>query len=189
MSRRSERRADLDKDGVRDSRQPDIRSVKIPGSGVQLGVSIKGCPTALAIEAVEAEDPQQPGSTASAKPGSMPFGLVNFRIAVTNPGDPAVVRIYFSQAAPASSKWYKYDPIAGTWYDFSAYAKFAADRFSVTLTLTDGGAGDADGVANGLIVDPAGVLELKDAVVSDGNPPTAPAAAEALPGVSARHVQ
>ena len=107
------RTADLDKDGVRDSRQPDIKSVKIPGTGVQIGVSIKGCPTALAIEAVESEDPQQSGSVASGKPGSMPFGLINFRIAVAKPGDPAVVKLYFSQAAPASSKWYKYDPIAG----------------------------------------------------------------------------
>ena len=59
------RTADLDKDGVSDSRQPDIKSVKIPGTVVQVGVSIKGCPTALAIEAVESEDPQQPGSVAS----------------------------------------------------------------------------------------------------------------------------
>ena len=165
------RTADLDKDGARDSRQPDIKSIKMQGTGLQVGVSIKGCPTALAIEAVESEDPQQPGSVASSKPGSMPFGLINFRIAVAKPGDPAVVKLYFPQAAPASSKWYKYDPIAGRWYDFSAYAKFAADRFSVTLTLTDGGPGDADGVANGVIVDPAGIVEVEDEIVSGGEKP------------------
>ena len=68
------------------------------------------------------------------------------------PGDTAVVKLYFSKAASYSSKWYLYDAIADRWYDFSAYAKFAGDRKSVTLTLKDGGPGDADGVANGVIV-------------------------------------
>jgi len=81
-----------------------------------------------------------------------------------------VVKLYFSKAAPYSSKWYKYDSIADRWYDFSAYAKFASDRRSVTLTLTDGGPGDADGVANGVIVDPAGVAEADAEIVSiNGN--------------------
>ena len=101
----------------------------------------------------------------------MPFGLINFKIAVAKPGDQAVVKLYFSQAAPYFSKWYKYDPIADKWYDFSTYAKFAADRRSVTLTLTDGGPGDADGVANGVIVDPAGIVEVEKEAVSGGETP------------------
>jgi hypothetical protein len=95
------------------------------------------------------------------KPKSMPFALINFKIAVAKPGDKAVVKLYFSKTASYFSKWYKYDPVADRWYDFSAYAKFASDRRSVTLTLTDGGPGDADGVANGVIVDPAGVAESR----------------------------
>jgi hypothetical protein len=98
----------------------------------------------------------------------MPFALINFKIAVAKPGDTAVVKLYFSQAASYFSKWYKYDPIADRWYDFSAYAKFAWDRKSVTLTLKDGGPGDADGVANGVIVDPAGVAEADDEIISSG---------------------
>jgi hypothetical protein len=74
------------------------------------------------------------------------------------------VKLHFSQAASYFSKWYKYDPIADRWCDFSAYAKFASDRRSVTLTLTDGGPGDADGVANGVIVDPAGIVESEEEV-------------------------
>ena len=154
---------DLDKDGLKDNQQTSIKSVKMKGTSVQIGVSIKGSPTALAVEAVESEDPQQPDSYASGKPRRMPFGLINFKIAVATPGDQAVVNLYFSAAVHPSSKWYKYDPIAGTWHDFSAYARFAADRRSVTVTLCDGGPGDADGVANGVIVDPAGVVEEADA--------------------------
>jgi hypothetical protein len=47
--------------------------------------------------------------------------------------------------------------VTSTWYDFSSYAKFSSDRKSVTLTLRDGGPSDADGIANGVIVDPAGI--------------------------------
>jgi hypothetical protein len=133
------------------------------GTNIQIGVSIKGCPTAIAVESVESEDARQADSYASGKPRRMPFGLINFKIAVATPGDQAVVKLHFSEVAPAKSKWYKYDPIADRWSDFSAYAQFAADRRSVALTLRDGGIGDADGVANGVIVDPAGVVEEVDA--------------------------
>jgi len=144
---------DLDRDGVRDNRQPRyIKSVKMEGSNVQIGVSIKGCATCIGVESVESEDVRQPDASAYGKPTSMPFALINFKIAVAKPGDTAVVKLYFSKAASYSSKWYLYDAIADRWYDFSAYAKFAGDRKSVTLTLKDGGPGDADGVANGVIV-------------------------------------
>jgi hypothetical protein len=144
---------DLDRDGVRDNRQPRyIKSVKMEGTNVQIGVSIKGCSTCIGVESVESEDVRQLDSYAYDKPANMPFALINFKIAVAKPGDTAVVKLYFSKAASYSSKWYQYDAIADRWYDFSAYAKLAYDRRSVTLTLKDGGPGDADGVVNGVIV-------------------------------------
>jgi len=156
---------DLDRDGVMDNKQPlFIKSVKMEGTNVQIGVSIKGCSTCIRVESVESEDARQPDSYAYGKPKRMPFGLINFKIAVAKAGDQSTVKLHFSQAASYFSKWYKYDPIADRWYDFSAYAKFASDRRSVTLTLTDGGPGDADGVANGVIVDPAGIVEAEEEV-------------------------
>jgi hypothetical protein len=50
---------DLDKDGVKDNQQTTIKSIKMEGTTVQIGVSIKNCPTALAVESVESEDPRQ----------------------------------------------------------------------------------------------------------------------------------
>jgi hypothetical protein len=149
--------ADLDKDGVPDSQQAAIKSVKMEGTTVQTGISIKDSPTSLAIESVESEDPRQPDLYANGKPKNMPFGILNVKIAVTKPGDPAVVKIHFLEPAPANGKWYEYDPAAARWIDFSAYTEFAADRMSATLTLRDGGPGDADGVANGVIIDPGGI--------------------------------
>jgi len=160
---------DLDKDGVKDNQQLTNKSVRMEGTRVQIGVSIKDCPTAIAVEAVESEDPRQPDGYASSKPKRMPFGLINFKIAVANAGDSAAVKLYFSEPAPVRSKWFKYDPIADRWYDFSAYAKFAKDRRSITLSLQDGGSGDADGIANGVIVDPAGIVEDADAEIVSGD--------------------
>jgi fibronectin type 3 domain-containing protein len=164
---------DLDRDGVMDNKQPlFIKSVKMEGANVQIGVSIKGCSTCIRVESVESEDARQPDSYAYGKPKRMPFGLINFKIAVAKAGDQSTVRLHFSQAAAYFSKWYKYDPITDQWYDFSAYAKFASDRRSVTLTLTDGGPGDADGVANGVIVDPAGIVEAEEEVPAVVPPPS-----------------
>jgi hypothetical protein len=93
----------------------------------------------------------------SNKPKNFPFGLIDFRLLVAEPGDQAVITVYFSDRAPKDGKWYKYDPIEGTWLDYSAYAEFGANRKSITLLLQDGGMGDADGIANGIIVDPSGL--------------------------------
>ena len=49
---------------------------------------------------------------------------------------------------------YKYDPVDTEWLDYSEYAEFSSDRKKVYLTLKDGGFGDADGIENGIIVDP-----------------------------------
>jgi hypothetical protein len=149
---------DLDQDGVMDAAEPKMKAVKVEGTSTLIGVSVKGSATALGVESVESENPTLAGAYGSGKPGQMPFGLVNFKIAVSQPGAQTKVVLYFSQPAPLRSKWYKYDGVSGTWYNFSTYAKFSSDRRSITLTLKDGGPGDADGIANGVIVDPAGII-------------------------------
>jgi len=81
--------------------------------------------------------------------------LVNFKLAVPNPGDTATVVIYFSEALPEGLAWYKYTPAEG-WHSYAEHAAIAADGKSVTMELQDGGFGDADGAVNGMIVDPSG---------------------------------
>jgi hypothetical protein len=76
---------------------------------------------------------------------------------MNQPGDQAEIIIYFSEPAPQDGHWFKYDPIEATWTDYSSQTDFSEDRYAVTLYLQDGGDGDADGIANGIIVDPSGV--------------------------------
>lgn len=66
-----------------------------------------------------------------------------------------MIRAHFSQPAPQTAKWIKYD-VRNGWQDYSAHTVFAQDRLSAEIEIQDGGFGDADGVQNGVIVDPAG---------------------------------
>jgi hypothetical protein len=47
--------------------------------------------------------------------------------------------------------------VVNGWQDYSDHAIFSEDRKSVTLEFKDGGFGDADGTANGIIIDPSGL--------------------------------
>jgi hypothetical protein len=91
----------------------------------------------------------------AAEPQNMLFGLIDMEIKVASPGDTTTVTIFLPTPVPPEHKWYKYTASRG-WTDYSGYAAFNENRDQVTLTLTDGGAGDDDGVVNGVIVDPSG---------------------------------
>ena len=89
------------------------------------------------------------------RPTSLPNGLISVVVRVQNPGARAEVVYFLNAPAAAGLTWVKYSTRLG-WQDFGSHAVFNADRTQVTVTLTDGGAGDDDGVANGVIVDPSG---------------------------------
>jgi chitinase len=147
---------DLDNDGIADSEQNDIKCVTSSGQDVQIGVSIKESENAASIMAMEIEDAGEANkiTKSKGKPSSIQFGLINFKILVDFPGDETVVTIYLSRPAFDKGKLYKYDSINEEGVDYSDYAEFSNNRKEVYLTLKDGGFGDADGVENGIIVDP-----------------------------------
>jgi hypothetical protein len=88
---------------------------------------------------------------------------------MNQPGDTAEIRIYFSEPAPEDGRWLKYDPIETTWTDYSNKSDFSDDRRFLTLYLEDGGEGDADGIANGVIVDPSGLAVSSSGSGSNGS--------------------
>jgi chitinase len=150
---------DLDGDEVPDAVQPDIKSIVLADGTHKIGIRAGGSGEGVFIAAIESADEDALDSDVDMDGvvDQIPFGMVNFKLIVDTPGDEAVVTVYFSEPVPAQGQWYKYDAIHQTWSDFSSHAVFSADRKSMTLTLRDGGAGDADGVVNGIIIDPAGV--------------------------------
>jgi len=145
---------DIDEDGIADIEQTnEIKTLDtIIGSG-QMGVSIKESTTVTETVEINSIDPDD--ISEYVRPHTMPLGMLSFKLNVTNPGDTANVKVYFSEAAPENASWLFYDSING-WTDYSQYATFSEDRMSASVQLKDGGHGDSDGVANGIIVDPCG---------------------------------
>ena len=150
--------SDLDGDGKLDSTQHTIKCVKA-GKGKALGLRFKDAGTVVEIESISVENDNGNELSASAESSSIqfPFGLINFKLIMSQPGDPAEITVYFSEPAPEGGRWLKYDPIEATWTDFTTRVEVGVDRQSVTLYLEDGGEGDADGTVNGIIVDPSGI--------------------------------
>ena len=145
---------DLNADGTPDIRQPEVILAVNAAGGSTKQIGVGAVSAEAVIDALEAVDPATISDT-TGRPASLPFGLIRLRVSVPS-GEEAQVRVYLSEPAPAGSKWYKYDPIAG-WQDYSAYATFSADRKSVALRLKDGDYGDADRIVNGEVLDPGGI--------------------------------
>jgi hypothetical protein len=147
---------DLDQDGTADVYQNDLKCVSLDNGKSQICVSIRDAENVVSIESLEAQDPDDPelGFQNEGKPNYFEFGLLEFKVLVDQPGDETVVTIYLSQSAYEEGNCFKYDPVNNAWFDYSEYAQFSPNRKEVYLTLKDGGFGDADGIENGIIVDP-----------------------------------
>lgn len=152
---------DMNEDGISDAEQEIIKSVVLPLSNESIGLSIENSDTATAILLMETidVDSMSISETNKGRAKKLEFGLINFKISVAEPGDTATVTVYFPEAVHPLSKWMKLDVVNGVWLDYSGYSQLSEDRKSMTLELVDGGFGDDDGVANGIIIDPSG-LEL-----------------------------
>lgn len=94
-------------------------------------------------------------------PTRLPSGMVAYKLLIDEPGGWARVTVHLSEPAPVGSSWVKYDAVNG-WQDYTDHVEFSSDRMAVTVSVKDGGAGDADGIANGIIVDPSGLAPPVD---------------------------
>jgi len=154
---------DLDNDGYFDVSSSTYKMVS--GSGMSFGLEASSNVTK--VDFFQTIDPDDISDTAG-KPSDLDFGLIQFKISVNHIGDAAQVKIYFSQ--PVGTTWYKYD-LSNGWTDYSrdypSNVEFSSDRRSLLLRLVDGGAGDSDGVANGVIVDPSGPGGIEETVFSN----------------------
>lgn len=153
---------DLDSDGSNDNFSTTYRAVNTVIGDAQIGV--KASTNVTSVDALKSVDPGDlPG-----KPDNFLIGLIDLKVTVSAPN--AQVTVYLSKAAPEGAAWWKYSLING-WQNFTdlGYAIFSDDKTSLTLTLTDGGVGDADGVENGVIVDPSGPSGSSGGVTVDSS--------------------
>jgi hypothetical protein len=137
---------------------PDDVITTTATTGEDFGVKVESGGSLVSLETI---DPSSITDTQN-KPQKTPYGMVGIQIKTDTTGGTAVVRFYLSGSAPHRSKWHKYDPKTG-WKNYSRYAVFNSARDQVSVTVIDGGIGDDDSVADGVIIDPSG-LETDPAV-------------------------
>lgn len=169
---------DLDENGVPDMNQTGADNTFMGMKSVtnQGPIAVKA-PVNNSIEAFNSIDPAADPEILAGETQFEDFilGVMCFRVKTANPGDTVNITVYFPFAAPADYDYYKMDS-SSNWTRFAG-AVFAPDRRSVVLTLQDGGAGDVDGAANGVIVDPGGLATVVPG--GGGATPPAPSGGEA----------
>jgi Right handed beta helix region len=83
-----------------------------------------------------------------------PFGLFSFNVTDITPGSTVTVIIILPSNAPPNTQYWKC--LNGHWVDCTSLLGSNDGDQVLTLTITDGGLGDGDGLANGQISDPGG---------------------------------
>jgi outer membrane protein assembly factor BamB len=86
---------------------------------------------------------------------SFPHGFLSFNINGLANGSVITMTITFPSNIPSNAQYWKC--INGSWVNVTSLLGSNDGDNILTLTLTDGGLGDADGIANGTIIDPGGV--------------------------------
>jgi hypothetical protein len=149
---------DLNQDGIPDNDQPDtIKSTKSAVAGKKpVGV----CKVSTDVDGIVVLEPIHPSEILDKKnkPKKFLFGLAAYRLKVNQVGATIQVKIYYSEDISGATRYYLYDTVNG-WQNYTQYVTLNPDGRSVTVELKDGGHGDSDGVANGVIVDPGGVVD------------------------------
>jgi hypothetical protein len=136
-------------DGIPDATQPDVATVSAATGRGSVTLDVPGHPLSdVRVSPAPTPGPGQP---------DLPYGLFGFTVHDVQAGGIAVVRMILPEGARPSS-YFKQDPLTGQLAPFAFDGTTGAEVSGnvVTLHLQDGGRGDADGVANGVIVDPGG---------------------------------
>jgi hypothetical protein len=162
---------DLNADGIDDADQRSIISIQNYDGSLKLALGIETGDEAMDIQAVSNVNPfTLPEPFFS--PEEMAYGLLRYKITVPTPGQEVGVIIYLSEPIDSETPWLRYDTIMG-WEDISDTIRIDADGTRITRYVTDGGQGDSDGAANGIIVDQCGPLTVEHAAISDTESHTA----------------
>jgi hypothetical protein len=146
---------DLNLDGIADIEQDAmIKSAQLDEER-QLGISIQNSTNAVSIESVElmtADVFEDCPYTAQ----ETPYGIMGFVVKVDQPGQEADLELYSSKQIPGEgSQWISFDEVDG-WKVYDRGSTMSVTDGSVQYQIKDGEADDADGVANGIIINLSG---------------------------------
>lgn len=138
-------------DSIADGTQNRIASVP---NAINLAYQTITAPVGTTLSDVRSEYPPTP---LPLDVTSFPVGLVRFRVNGVTPGGTINVTIkYANTLSPQPTGYWKRSGGTYTPYFGTGKAVWNQATNTMTLTLTDGGQGDMDGVVNGSILDPGG---------------------------------
>ncbi|NOY83773.1 MAG: hypothetical protein GXO96_02920, partial [Nitrospirae bacterium] len=143
-------KADSDNDGVLDTLEGSTANNAASATGLALktgGTVSIHVPTTQQLSGVSADT-----ATGGPEGVAFPFGTILYST-TSGVGGSITTSFNFSSALPADLMLYKVDG-NGTYTEIPATQWTKTGANSLDLTLTDGGAFDLDGIANGVIVDP-----------------------------------
>jgi len=111
---------------------------------------------------------------AAGKPAGIDFvhGLFSFKVVDIVPGATVKVTKYYPSSLPPTLRYWKFHN--GAWIECDSLLDHDDGDNVLTLVLVDGGPFDADGVANGVIVDPGGATWGGVSPVSPVSPRSSP---------------
>ncbi len=158
---------DLDNDGTADIWQTGMLSARLPGKGGMVGVKVvgeAGTAASAVIEGLSLTESRALRATSAPKEIE---AMAAVRLRAATPGASVKIIVHRSIPFVAGSGLPTYGLSSG-WQLFAGDMKPGDDGLSVAMTLIDGGAGDADGVANGVIVHYLGLLEDKSRPAAPG---------------------
>jgi chitinase len=141
---------DLDNNGQRDQTQTRMKCLRSIRGDVSVAIDGAKSPSVVALSAVQAVDNLSLDSPFSGTL-TLPIGLLAFKVITAGAGNSVEITIHFSQAVPADQNWVAYSMTQG-YENYAPNSSLSADRKSIAIRLQDGGSGDLDGVANGIIV-------------------------------------
>lgn len=153
---------DLNGDQVLDADEPQvIRTIQSLDGQTIIGIGVEE--TDSEIDAAAIIDPGAEETDADSYDLSA-YRLFTYRILVDEPGAESLVTLYFSGDTTPQTGWICYDA-SGEWNDDISEIYPQAGTSMVIRMVEDGGAEDADGVVNGVIID---VLGIDGSPVPDG---------------------
>lgn len=168
---------DLDRNGIPDVFQPDIKCIRTENGNAFVGITVSENDTSEAkIESLQIKPIASEDMEAYPEPGVFPFGMLTFQFGMERAENPSTVVIHFSASIPAEASWMTYSTTEG-WLPIDGTV-VTVDSHSIELEIEDGASGDNDGLSNRKIL-ALGGLFIPDSYsgsvsASPASPSTAP---------------
>ena len=157
----SETAGDGNGDHIADSTQENVASLHNATDGDYATVAVPDGMRLVAVSVTSPDEDSALADLAAVAGADFPQGLVGFRIeGLSTVGETVTITEIFHTSGPVPTHFYKYNPavpslteVAGALIESLPSPETG---YQVSFDVTDGGPLDADGLANGVIVDPGG---------------------------------